>query len=78
LGGAIKTYRAGFIQIREAPCIEAARSYGASSANSIGALYEGLYYWVLEPAVLLMRTGLAFALLGFVLDRIFNPRLRGL
>ena len=42
-----------------------------------GALYKGLYYWVLEPAVLLMLTGLAFALLGFSLDRIFNPRLRG-
>ena len=29
-----------------------------------GALYKGLYYWMLEPAVLLMITGLAFALLG--------------
>jgi ABC-type dipeptide/oligopeptide/nickel transport system permease subunit len=27
---------------------------------------------------LLMITGLAFSLLGFSLDRIFNPRLRGL
>ena len=43
-----------------------------------GALYKGLYYWILEPAVLLMITGLAFALLGFALDRIFNPRLRGM
>ncbi len=43
-----------------------------------GALYTGLYYWVLEPAVLLMLTGLAFALVGFSLDRIFNPRLRGM
>jgi peptide/nickel transport system permease protein len=41
-----------------------------------GALYKGQYYWILEPAVLLMVTGLAFALLGFALDRIFNPRLR--
>jgi peptide/nickel transport system permease protein len=40
------------------------------------ALYNGWYYWILEPAVLLMITGLAFALLGFALDRIFNPRLR--
>ncbi len=47
-------------------------------ANSNGALYKGLYYWVLEPAVLLMITGLGFAMLGFALDRIFNPRLRGL
>ena len=43
-----------------------------------GALYKGYYYWILEPAVLLMITGLAFALLGFALDRIFNPRLRGM
>jgi peptide/nickel transport system permease protein len=28
--------------------------------------------------VLLMITGLAFALLGFALDRIFNPKLREL
>jgi peptide/nickel transport system permease protein len=41
-----------------------------------GALYRGLYYWVLEPAVLLMVTGLGFAMLGFALDRVFNPRLR--
>jgi len=48
-----------------------------NEAYNGGALYQGLYYWVLEPAVLLMLTGLAFALVGFSLDRIFNPRLRG-
>lgn len=47
-------------------------------AQSNGALYMGYYYWVLEPAAMLMLTGLAFALLGFALDRIFNPRLRGM
>jgi peptide/nickel transport system permease protein len=47
-------------------------------ANSNGALFQGLYYWVLEPSFLLMLTGLAFAMVGFSLDRIFNPRLRGL
>jgi peptide/nickel transport system permease protein len=47
-------------------------------AQSNGALYKGLYYWVLEPAGLLVLAGLAFALLGFSLDRIFNPRLRGM
>jgi peptide/nickel transport system permease protein len=45
-------------------------------ANTNGALYRGYYYWILEPAVLLMVTGLGFAMLGFALDRIFNPRLR--
>ncbi len=45
-------------------------------AFSNGALYKGYYYWILEPAALLMITGLSFSLLGFALDRIFNPRLR--
>lgn len=40
-----------------------------------GAL-RGYYYWVLEPLVLLMLTGVAFALVGLALDRILNPRLR--
>jgi peptide/nickel transport system permease protein len=39
-------------------------------------LYQGNYYWVLEPVGLLVLTGLAFALLGFALDRVVNPRLR--
>jgi peptide/nickel transport system permease protein len=46
-------------------------------ANANGALYRGYYYWILEPAAVLMVTGLGFAMLGFALDRIFNPRLRG-
>jgi len=49
-----------------------------NDAEENGALYKGYYYWILEPAVLLMFTGLGFALLGFSLDRIFNPRLRGM
>ncbi len=130
LGGA-KTYRAMFLQAREAPYIEAARAYGAGNfriifryliprmipvlipafvnaipvyvfleaslsilglgdpllptwgkviydAYSQGALYKGQYYWILEPAALLMLTGLGFSMLGFTLDRIFNPRLRAL
>jgi peptide/nickel transport system permease protein len=47
-------------------------------ANDNGALYRGYYYWILEPAALLMVTGLGFAMLGFALDRIFNPKLRDL
>jgi len=128
-GGAIKGYRAIFLQSKESSYIEAARAYGASNSRIIftyliprmiplliptlvssvpgfvfleaslavlglgdpvlptwgkvindafadGALYQGRYYWVLEPAVLLMITGFGFAMLGFALDRIFNPRLR--
>ncbi len=47
-------------------------------AQANGALYKGQFYWVLEPSALLMFTGLGFAMLGFALDRIFNPRLRGM
>ena len=43
-----------------------------------GALHNGQFYWVLQPAALLMLSGLSFAMVGFALDRIFNPRLRGL
>lgn len=125
----IKTYRATFMQLKNAPYVEAARTYGASnsriifrymipriipllipalvlsipgfvfleaSLNVLGlgdpvlptwgkiisdayyqsGLYNGHYYWILQPAVLLMITGLAFAMVGFALDRLFNPRLR--
>ena len=47
-----------------------------NDAQTEGALYNGYYYWVVSPAILLMLTGLGFALFGFALDRIFNPRLR--
>ena len=43
-----------------------------------GGAFEGYYYWVLEPLALVILTGLAFAMLGLALDRITNPRLRGL
>ncbi|XKE46937.1 ABC transporter permease [Halomonas organivorans] len=49
-----------------------------NDAQSQSALYNGYYYWVVSPAVLLMLTGLGFAMLGFALDRVFNPRLRSL
>lgn len=49
-----------------------------NDAYSNGALYRGLYYWVLEPAAMLMLTAFAFAFLGFALDKIVNPRLREL
>ena len=129
-GGAIKQYRAVFMQVKESPYIEAAEAYGATNTRMIfrylipriipimlpafvigvpsyvfleatlavlnlgdpvlptwgkviydartnGALFSGLYYWILEPAVLLSLTGIAFAMVGYSMDRIFNPRLRG-
>lgn len=127
--GAIKGFRAIFVQLKESMYIEAARAYGASNprivflyliprmipllipglvlavptfvfleaglavlglgdpvlptwgkmiddANRNAALYRGYYYWILEPTILLMITGLGFAMLGFALDRVFNPKLR--
>ena len=127
-GSSIKTYRAAFLQVKELPYIEAARSYGASNWRIIrqylipriipllipqlvilvpsyvffeatlaylnvsdpflptwgkvvyDALtrgsFQGYYYWVLEPVVLMVITALAFAFVGFALDSILNPRLR--
>ncbi len=40
--------------------------------------FWGNYFWVLEPIVLVLITGLAFAFVGFALDKILNPRLRDL
>ena len=47
-----------------------------NDAYQNGALYKGYYYWVLQPSALLMLTGLSFAMVGFALDRVLNPRLR--
>ncbi len=41
-----------------------------------GALWGGAQYRVLVPISLLLLIGLAFALLGFALERILNPRLQ--
>lgn len=49
-----------------------------NDAQSQSALYNGYVYWVVAPAILLVLTGLGFAMLGFALDRVFNPRLRSL
>jgi peptide/nickel transport system permease protein len=125
------TYRAMYLQAKEAPYIEAAQAYGASNWRIIfrylipriaptllpqfvliipvfvfleatlavlglgdpilptwgkvlqsgyyeGALYKGYYYWMVQPAILLMMLGVGFSLIGYSLDRIFNPRLRTL
>ena len=45
-----------------------------SEALAHGGVY-GSSFWVLEPIALLLLTGLAFAMLGFSLERILNPRI---
>jgi len=125
---AIKNYRAAFLEMKDAPYIEAAKAYGSSNWRIIfrymiprilplvipqmiiliptyvcfeatlaflnvsepnmptwgkviydavqkGA-FQGNLYWVLEPVGLIVLTGLSFAMFGFALDSIFNPRLR--
>jgi peptide/nickel transport system permease protein len=47
-----------------------------NDAFAQGALYQGYFYWLLEPAILLMVLGVGFSLMGYSLDRVFNPRLR--
>ncbi len=47
-----------------------------NDAYTGGALYKGYYYWMVLPSALLMLMGVGFALVGFALDRVFNPRLR--
>ncbi len=47
-----------------------------NDAFQSGALYKGYYNTVVLPSALLVLTGLGFAMLGYGLDRIFNPRLR--
>ena len=49
-----------------------------NDALSNSAMYMGEYYWMILPSALLMAIGLGFALVGFALDRVFNPRLRTL
>jgi len=45
-------------------------------AYSGGALYWGYYHWILAPSLCLVLISIGFALMGFTLDRVFNPRLR--
>lgn len=127
--GGLKGSRAMFLQIKEAPYIEAARAYGASSwriifkymvprvlplmipglitavpgfvfleaalavigiadprtitwgkilneAYGSAALLQGYYHWILAPLVSLFMLSIAFAAIGFTLDRVFNPKLK--
>ncbi|HEY70092.1 MAG TPA: ABC transporter permease subunit [Anaerolineae bacterium] len=126
-GSPTKSFRAAFLQIKEAPYIEAAQAYGVSNWRiilrymmpriipvlipqlvtlvpafvfleatlgmfNIKSMYPtwgrviyqalnqgaswGSRYYVLGPIALLLMTGFAFALIGYALDRVLNPRLR--
>jgi len=49
-----------------------------NDAHNAKALNYGHYHWIVQPSLLLMALGFGFALVGYSLDRIFNPRLREL
>ncbi|MEE9173356.1 MAG: ABC transporter permease [Thermoplasmata archaeon] len=45
-------------------------------AQRAGALLNGLWWWISFPAVGILFTTVAFAMLGYSFDKILNPRLR--
>lgn len=47
---------------------------GDASRN--GAAYNGLWWWIAFPALGIVFTTIAFALLGYSFDKVLNPRLR--
>lgn len=47
-------------------------------AYNQAALIGGMWHWILAPAAALFLLSIAFASMGFTLDRVFNPRLRQL
>lgn len=53
-------------------------TWGKVVNMALGQSIWGNYFWVVEPIVLVLITGLAFAFVGFALDKILNPRLRDL
>lgn len=47
-----------------------------SEAYDAGALYYGIWWWILIPAGMVILTASAFAMIGYAFDKILNPRLR--
>ena len=45
-------------------------------AHANGAIFNGHYYWLIMPGIVLMLIGFSFCMVGYTLDRIVNPRLR--
>jgi len=46
------------------------------AAYNYGAFDSGAWWWVLPPSLSIILCVLAFSLVGYALDDIFNPRLR--
>ncbi len=46
------------------------------TAQMSNALYNGFWWWIALPAVAIVFTTVAFALMGYAFDKVLNPRLR--
>jgi len=47
-----------------------------SDANSSGAMLNGIWWWVIPPGLSIAVMGMAFAFIGFAMDKILHPKLR--
>ena len=45
-----------------------------NEANSASATTLGLWWWIIPPGIMIGLTGLSFALIGYTLEHITNPR----
>jgi peptide/nickel transport system permease protein len=45
-----------------------------NEANAASAATLGLWWWVIPPVIMIGLTGLSFALIGYTLEHIYNPR----
>jgi peptide/nickel transport system permease protein len=47
-----------------------------SDALNSGAVLNGLWWWVVPPGLAIAFMGMAFAFIGFSMDKILHPKLR--
>jgi peptide/nickel transport system permease protein len=45
-----------------------------NEANSASAFTLGLWWWIVPPGLMIGITGMSFALIGYTLEHITNPR----
>jgi peptide/nickel transport system permease protein len=45
-----------------------------NEANAASATTLGLWWWIIPPGLMIGLTGLSFALIGYTLESITNPR----
>lgn len=70
----VKSFRAAFLQVKEAPYIEGARAYGASNARIILRYMVPRIFPVLIPQIVTLIPSLVFLEATLGLFRVFDPR----